>query len=86
MSISLKRAYATPSPRDGYRVLVDRLWPRGVSKENAKIAAWPKNDLRYDQPPAPISRWEFISRSKYQAQPASLHQARLPAAAVSPKP
>ncbi|MGR2740581.1 DUF488 domain-containing protein [Billgrantia sp. Q4P2] len=42
MSIALKRAYDPPSPQDGYRVLVDRLWPRGVSKGDAKVDAWPK--------------------------------------------
>ncbi|MFW3613789.1 DUF488 domain-containing protein [Billgrantia antri] len=42
MSITLKRAYEAPSSRDGYRVLADRLWPRGVSKEGARIDAWPK--------------------------------------------
>jgi uncharacterized protein YeaO (DUF488 family) len=42
MDIRLKRAYEPPSPSDGYRVLVDRLWPRGVSKKRAKLDAWEK--------------------------------------------
>jgi len=51
MTISLKRAYEDPSPSDGCRILVDRLWPRGVSKQNAKIDLWakeisPSNELR----------------------------------------
>ncbi|MDY0213459.1 MAG: DUF488 family protein, partial [Desulfuromonadaceae bacterium] len=33
MQIQTKRAYESPAPEDGYRVLVDRLWPRGVSKQ-----------------------------------------------------
>lgn len=38
--IRLKRAYEPPAPGDGTRVLVDRLWPRGVSREQIKIKAW----------------------------------------------
>ena len=40
MNVSIKRAYALPGPRDGYRVLVDRLWPRAVSKADACIDDW----------------------------------------------
>ena len=40
MALFLKRAYDKPSPADGYRVLVDRLWPRGVSKQEAKLDEW----------------------------------------------
>jgi uncharacterized protein YeaO (DUF488 family) len=42
MDIRLKRAYEPASAEDGYRVLVDRLWPRGVSKEEAKLDEWEK--------------------------------------------
>jgi uncharacterized protein YeaO (DUF488 family) len=35
MKIQIKRAYDNPSENDGYRILVDRLWPRGISKEKA---------------------------------------------------
>ncbi|MDR4950917.1 DUF488 domain-containing protein [Chryseobacterium sp. ES2] len=42
-TIALKRVYETPSPGDGYRVLVDRLWPRGLSKENADLDEWNKD-------------------------------------------
>ena len=50
-TIKIKRIYDDPSEKDGYRVLVDRLWPRGVSKEDAKIDEWdkdlaPSTDLR----------------------------------------
>lgn len=41
--ISIKRAYESPSAEDGYRVLVDRLWPRGVSKEAISIDLWAKD-------------------------------------------
>jgi uncharacterized protein YeaO (DUF488 family) len=40
MDVRLKRAYEPASAEDGYRVLVDRLWPRGVSKEQAKLDEW----------------------------------------------
>lgn len=49
--IALKRVYDPPSSSDGTRVLVDRLWPRGLTKNLAKVDAWlrdlaPSNDLR----------------------------------------
>src|SRR5271169_3803133 len=51
MTVALKRVYAEPSPQDGARVLVDRLWPRGLTKEGAALDAWlrdlaPSNELR----------------------------------------
>ncbi len=51
MTLQIKRAYEAPSRTDGRRVLVDRLWPRGLSKEKLKLDAWmkdlaPSNDLR----------------------------------------
>ena len=42
MNVLLKRAYESPASDDGYRVLVDRLWPRGVSKAKAQIDLWLK--------------------------------------------
>jgi uncharacterized protein YeaO (DUF488 family) len=42
MDVRLKRAYDPASPADGYRVLIDRLWPRGVSRERANLDAWEK--------------------------------------------
>jgi uncharacterized protein YeaO (DUF488 family) len=67
MVILLKRAYKKPSPTDGKRILVERLWPRGLRKEEAKIDEWPKeiapsNELRkwYNHDPA---KWvEFKKR------------------------
>ena len=49
--ISLKRVYEKPTRRDGTRVLVDRLWPRGLTKEAAAVDLWlrdlaPSNELR----------------------------------------
>ncbi|WP_049621334.1 DUF488 domain-containing protein [Frateuria defendens] len=42
MGLEIKRAYEPASPEDGYRVLVDRLWPRGLKKETAAIDQWAK--------------------------------------------
>ena len=41
--IAIKRAYEKAEASDGYRVLVDRLWPRGVSKRRARLDAWAKD-------------------------------------------
>jgi len=51
MKIITKRAYEPPSESDGYRVLVDRVWPRGLNKDQLRIDCWmkaiaPSNDLR----------------------------------------
>ena len=51
MRIRIKRAYQAPAPGDGRRILVDRLWPRGLTKAAAKIDFWarsvaPSNELR----------------------------------------
>ena len=43
MNITIKRIYDPKEPGDGYRVLVDRLWPRGVSKERAALDEWAKD-------------------------------------------
>ncbi|MBX3099682.1 MAG: DUF488 family protein [Salinibacterium sp.] len=40
--LQIKRVYETPATDDGYRVLVDRLWPRGVSRERAELDLWLK--------------------------------------------
>ena len=42
MILKIKRVYLPAEDSDGYRVLVDRLWPRGIKKENAKIDLWTK--------------------------------------------
>src|SRR5205809_7439226 len=41
--VGIKRAYEPPARGDGYRVLVDRLWPRGVRKEDRSLDAWAKD-------------------------------------------
>jgi uncharacterized protein YeaO (DUF488 family) len=65
--IKIKRAYQPAKESDGFRILVDRLWPRGVSKVKAKLDLWmkdiaPSNNLRKWFAHDPI-RWdEFQSR------------------------
>jgi len=51
MSLKIKRAYEAPADDDGTRILVDRLWPRGLTKQKAKIDFWfkeiaPSTELR----------------------------------------
>jgi uncharacterized protein YeaO (DUF488 family) len=51
MAVRIKRVYEPASRRDGYRVLIDRVWPRGVSKEDAALDEWarvlaPSSELR----------------------------------------
>jgi uncharacterized protein YeaO (DUF488 family) len=53
MAVRLKRVYQPPEEGDGYRVLVDRLWPRGVSKGEARLDEWAK-----DLAPSPeLRKW-----------------------------
>ena len=56
---TVKRIYDAPAPDDGYRVLVDRLWPRGVSKERADIDEW----LKDVAPSTELRRWFHQSPS-----------------------
>lgn len=42
MQIQIKRVYSPVNPEDGLRILVDRLWPRGIKKQDANIDLWPK--------------------------------------------
>ena len=52
-SVELRRVYDEPDPSTGHRVLVDRLWPRGVRKDGAPVAEWAK-----DVAPSPeLRRW-----------------------------
>ena len=66
MSLRVRRAYDPPAPDDGCRVLVDRLWPRGLKREAAGIDHWlrelaPSNELRtwFAHDPA---RWDEFRR------------------------
>jgi len=62
MDIQLKRIYENPEDADGYRVLVDRLWPRGVSKEDAQLDEWCK-----DIAPSPeLRKWFDHDPEKFE--------------------
>ena len=71
MGLAIKRVYEPVSDQDGYRILVDRLWPRGLSKERASVDLW----LKAIAPSTGLRRWfghdpakwnEF--RSKYSEE------------------
>lgn len=77
MSLAIRRVYEPASPNDGYRILVDRLWPRGLSRERAAVDLW----LKTVAPSTGLRRWfghepgkwhEF--RQRYFAELASLDQ------------
>lgn len=83
-TIQIKRAYEPASPADGYRIYVDRLWPRGLSHETFHYDLWekdiaPSDDLRHWFHQNPEQDWpEFQRRyqTELQANPAlaTLHQ------------
>ncbi|MGI9823360.1 DUF488 domain-containing protein [Agromyces sp. Marseille-Q5079] len=67
MSFAVKRIYAAPEASDGFRMLVDRLWPRGVSKERAELDQWnrdiaPSPELRTEWHHDPARFDEFAAR------------------------
>ena len=71
--VHIKRIYQEPGPSDGYRVLVDRLWPRGVAKEAAALDEWcrevaPSTELRkwYDHIPERFD--EFARRYRLELE------------------
>ena len=53
MALQVKRIYDPPAAQDGVRILVDRIWPRGLSKEEAKLDAW----LKGVAPSAALRQW-----------------------------
>ncbi len=53
MEVRLKRAYDEPADDDGYRILIDRLWPRGVARERARLDEW----ARELAPSTELRRW-----------------------------
>jgi uncharacterized protein YeaO (DUF488 family) len=72
MALLTKRIYDDPDPADGYRVLVDRLWPRGVSKDRAALDLWLK-----DAAPSPELRTWFDHRADRFAEFAGRYTAEL---------
>ena len=70
-SIAIKRAYDNPTPQDGVHILIDRLWPRSVSKTELKLDAWPRElapstELRKWYSHDPVRFAEF--RRRYKAE------------------
>jgi uncharacterized protein YeaO (DUF488 family) len=83
LDVRLKRAYEAPSREDGTRVLVDRLWPRGVRKEDAAIDHWlkelgPSTALRrwFGHDPARWSDFRRRYRAELAAKPELLAELR----------
>ncbi|MFC7244948.1 DUF488 domain-containing protein [Catellatospora aurea] len=77
-NLRMRRVYDPPSPEDGLRVLVDRLWPRGLAKERAEIAQWPK-DLA---PSNELRRWYHEAPDERQAEFVARYEAELDATAA----
>ena len=77
--IQIKRIYEDLSADDGFRVLVDRLWPRGISKERAKLADWWK-----DIAPSPELRTWFGHKAERFAEFAEKYRAELSTGTAAP--
>jgi uncharacterized protein YeaO (DUF488 family) len=60
--VRLRRVYEAPDPDDGVRVLVDRLWPRGLSKDEARVDEWPKSVT----PSTELRRWYHGPDGEYE--------------------
>jgi len=68
----VRRVYDPPQPEDGVRVLVDRLWPRGLSKDAAHVDEWPKALT----PSTELRRWYHAGERSYE-EFASRYEAEL---------
>jgi uncharacterized protein YeaO (DUF488 family) len=83
MAVRMKRAYERAEASDGYRVLVDRIWPRGVSKEEARLDEWarelaPSGELRrwFGHDPARFQEFRSRYRGELAAQEEKLRELR----------
>ena len=83
-TVAIKRVYDQPEPGDGIRILVDRLWPRGLSKERAKVDAWlkevaPSNDLRkwFGHDPEKFAEFRRRYEAELESEPGQEALARL---------
>lgn len=83
-AVALKRVYETPEPGDGTRVLVERLWPRGLSKQRAQVDVWlkevaPSHELRkwYGHDPAKFAEFRRRYEAELATEPARAALARL---------
>ncbi len=77
--IKLKRVYESPSPEDGLRILVDRLWPRGLTKQRAAVDLWmkdvaPSTELRkwFGHDPAKWEQFQIRYRKELQEKEEAL--------------
>ena len=61
MTVTLERVYEKPAESDGTRILIDRLWPRGLTKEKAKVDVW----LKEIAPSAELRKWFNHELSKW---------------------
>ncbi len=82
-NIKIKRVYEPREKSDGMRILVDRLWPRGLSKEKAAIDEWmedvaPSNDLRkwFGHDPGRWSEFRARYRAELKARPEQMKRLR----------
>jgi uncharacterized protein YeaO (DUF488 family) len=83
-NVKLKRAYEPPGRSDGKRILIDRLWPRGVRKEDAKIDEWmkeiaPSSGLRkwFGHDPARWSEFQHRYHTEIEHHPEQLERLRM---------
>lgn len=78
--MDIKRIYEPAEASDGYRVLVDRVWPRGMSKDKARVDEWlkdvgPSNELRqwFGHDPAKFAEFQRRYEKELAANPALTH-------------
>ena len=79
MDVSIKRAYEPATASDGYRVLIDRIWPRGITREEAHLDEWAR-DLA---PSAELRRWfghdpaRFLEFRRRYTEELGMHEEKL---------
>jgi len=61
VTVRVRRVYEPPEPEDGVRVMVDRLWPRGLSKDAARVDEWPKELT----PSTELRRWYHAGEGSF---------------------
>ena len=71
--IRIKRVYEAPDAADGYRVLVDRLWPRGIKKEHLKSDVWEKDIT----PSAKLRKWFHENTTEHWEDFANMYRTEL---------
>jgi uncharacterized protein YeaO (DUF488 family) len=83
MAVRIKRAYDPPQREDGHRVLIDRIWPRGVTKEDARLDEWarelaPSSELRrwFGHDPAKFDKFRRRYRDELAGHEEKLRELR----------